>query len=162
MKRLLIPLFISILVPAHTFAQSYLSKTPVDNGSYQVPPNISGTWKEQRKADDGQTFTIMVNANSTGTLFVLPKNGVMLPAVMSALGGKIFVSIYDAGTKERPEGYFIYRLSAADGYDMRLVPLKQDLVIPKKLSLKDYLQKADTADIDAPYGYWFGNVNRKR
>lgn len=142
--------------------QAYFSPTPVDIGSYSVPAYIAGNWKEQKNMDAGKTYTILVNPNQTSQVQIVPNYGVMTPAILSTVNKHIYVSIYEAGGKEQPEGYYIFRLSVINEANVRLSPLKPNLQLPSGNSLKEYLATADTIITEAGYAIWFSNVYKSR
>jgi len=143
-------------------AQSYYSKTPVDTGSFAIPAAWTANWKELKNENTGHTYQVIANPNKTGMLQIVPNMGSMIPAIASKAGDKIFISLYNPGGAEQPEGYYIFRVDFVGDGKARLVPLRSELSIPAGNSLKEYLQKADTNEIDAGYARWFGNIQLLR
>lgn len=156
MKKFLLSV-LAIILCSNIFAQSYLSPEPVDAGSKLVTDNLLGTWKEQKNLDAGQAFQVFKNPNMTGHFQIVPAMGPMTPGILSNAGDQLFVSLYEAGGKERPEGYYIFRLELKGDAELRLIPLKQDLKIPEGKTLKYFLANAKPEDIDAGYALWFAH-----
>lgn len=153
---LLLSLVLLCTTPAK--AQSYFSTTPIDEGTFDIPAYLAGNWKEQKNQNVGRTYTILVNPNVKGQLQIVPNFGAMTPALLSNVNGRVYVSVYDAGAKEQPEGYYIFRLAAYNETTLKLVPLKVSLTLPQHTTLKEHLSKADTAATEAGYALCFSNV----
>lgn len=151
-------LLLLLIFPLFVEAQSYFSTTPVDEGSFDIPSYLAGNWKEQKNQNVGRIYTILINPNVKGQLQIVPNYGAMTPALLSNVNGRVYVSIYDAGGKEQPEGYYIFRLAAYNETTLKLVPLKVGLALPQYTTLKEHLSKADTTATEAGYALWFSNV----
>ncbi|MCB0699381.1 MAG: hypothetical protein H6551_12910 [Chitinophagales bacterium] len=158
MKQLKLVVIALVLSISETNAQSYLSPEPVDAGSNEVSEFLLGNWREQKNMDAGQTFQVFKNPNVTGHINIVPGIGAMIPAILSTAGPYTYLSVYEAGGKERPEGYYIFRLEQKSNAEIRLVPLRQDLKKPEGETLKHFLANADTKDIDAEHALWFSHT----
>lgn len=160
--RLSLLAFCICVCSTFTSAQSYYSKVPVDNGSFDIPAAWTANWRELKKENTGQTFQVIANPNRAGMLQIVPTMGSMIPAIASKAGNRIFISLYNSGGAEQPEGYYIFRVDFVGDGKARIVPLKSELKIPAGSSLKEYLQVADTTEIDAGYARWFGSLTLLR
>lgn len=162
MRNLFYTLLFIMISSDITSAQSYYSKTPVDNGSFDIPAAWTANWKELKNENTGHTYRVIANPNKTGMLQIVPNMGSMIPAIASKAGDRIFISLYNSGGAEQAEGYYIFRVDFVGDGKARVVPLKSELKIPAGSSLKEYLQAADTTEIDAGYARWFGNLQMLR
>lgn len=149
-----------LLVSASLFAGNYFSPTPIDNGSYKIPEFYAGTWREQTKQDFGKTFTVQINPNVEGQLLVAEAYGAMRAGIMSQVNNDVYLSMYDAGGRERPEGYYVFRVEVINESEIKLTPLKSDLSIPDGKTLKEFLSVADIdhSAIEEPYAIWLTNT----
>ncbi|MCB0697203.1 MAG: hypothetical protein KDC07_07550 [Chitinophagaceae bacterium] len=123
------------------YAQSYLSPTPVDEGSYELTSSISGTWKIEKYHNAGQAYTIMADPNKKGQLHIVHGFGTMTPAIVSKVNNNLFLSLYEVGGPEQPEGFYIFLLEMLSETNVRLVPLRYDLQIPEGQTLAQYLSQ---------------------
>lgn len=138
-------------------ARPYLSATPVDNGSFEFPKDMSGAWKEQ-KNQFALTYNISYNPNKLGHINIAIQMGPMMPAILSKVNEHIYMSMYDAGGKQQPEGYYIYRVVLVNEEEVKLIPLKRDLTLPAGKSLYAFL--ADTKEpeqLEEDYAIWLSN-----
>lgn len=157
MKRLLNTLLLVLLVTVTSFARPYLSTTPVDNGSFAFPKELSGAWKEQ-KNQFALTYNVSYNPNKTGHINIAIQMGPMMPAVLSKVNNNIYMSLYDAGGKEQPEGYYIYRVVIVSDEEIKLIPLRDDIQIPSDEDLYTFLSSVkDTKTIEDNYSIWLTN-----
>lgn len=143
MKQLTL-LFVAVCCTINfSFAQAYLSATPVDKGSYEISNSISGTWKVEKYRDAGQAYSIMADPNQKGQVNIVHGLGTMTPAILSKINNNIFLSLHEVGGPEQPEGFFIFHLDIINETQIRLTPFKYDLAIPEHQSLAQFLQQPD-------------------
>ncbi len=143
MKRLILLLILFFAATSWSFAQAYLSSSPVDDGSYDVSNSISGTWKVEKYRDAGQAYSIMADPNKKGQVNIVHGLGTMTPAILSKINNNIFLSLYEVGGPEQQTGFYIFHLEMISPTQVRLTPLRYVLNIPDGQSLAQFLQQPD-------------------
>lgn len=132
----------SVLLCYTLHAQAYFSEQPIDAGSYNLPEQYIGTWKEEKKNQSGRVIRIMADVNKTGQINVVEGLGNMAPALLSMVNDNLYLNLFDDGSKDQPNGYFIYHLVLSPN-NVRLTPLKDELPVPAGKTLYEFLQQPD-------------------
>ena len=112
------------------------TKNSIDEGSYDIPSWLPGKWK------------LMSNDDKTAPIYLLGKdesrkaNMLAFPydslgnistdnyyrMILSTVGDKIFVNVYDNGDSGGEEGYYIYLLKIISNTTIKLVGVKESSV----------------------------------
>lgn len=158
MRKCIIIFIIAVCLPVLSWAQGYFSATPVDNGSYDVPKELAGTWMVEKYKASGQVYSVFIDHNKTGQVSIRKGLGEITPAIISSVNNRLYLNILEHGGKEQPEGFYIFLLEIKDNKHIRLSPLKYDIALKGK-TLYDYLDQPSlkTGEITAGYPIWLSN-----
>lgn len=131
-----------VTVPSISIAQAYFTTRPVDMGSYQLDAKHTGEWKEDKDMGAGRTYKVLSNPNKLGHISITQNLGAITPAILSMVNNHLYLNLYEFGGRDQPAGFYVFLVEIPNG-ELKLMPLKYDLEIPKGMSLYDFLAQPD-------------------
>lgn len=109
-----------------------LTKNSPDAGSYEVPSWLPGKWQETDMSGKTHDSYYLEKDKGTGRLKYYETNSegkinrtAGKPAILSAAGGKIFMSVYTPGDDMTEEGYYIFEFRKVNNTTFVLAAIKE-------------------------------------
>ena len=128
LSLLLIAMFVITGCPLQT-------KNSIDFGSYEVPAWLPGTWKKviakgelaktgyNLQKQDAKGYLICYDVDSAGNVSSEGKE-----TILSNVGGKVFIGVYEKGDDASEPGYYIFELRRVSDREMILAGVKEHKV----------------------------------
>lgn len=113
-----------------------LTKNSVDNGSYDVPSWLPGTWCEIDKDGAKKNCYLLENGNKKGVLTCYDITTAAgkadrtkpVPVILSSIGGKVYMSVYTPPDDMSQEGYYLFELHRKSDKEFELDGVKENAI----------------------------------
>ncbi len=130
------------------------TSSPIDEGSYTETGWLEGKWERQPSdGSDGESYVIRKHRKPGNMLVYEVKEGKTetkgRSVILSSIGAKIFLSVFEEGDELSDKGYYIYRMIKKSSTAFDLIPVKEHLIEPNTSSrgIRKYLDENQDAGI---------------
>ncbi len=109
-----------------------LTKNSIDEGSYEIPSWLTGTWREVDKEGKMKNTYVFKKEAKKGNLICLeadstgkPYEGKSRKVVMSTVDSKVFLCAFEAAGDMNEEGYYIFEFRKVNNKEFILAGIKE-------------------------------------